>query len=106
MGVTELKYREKSIIQNISIGSAVFLFCPNNRNKGYSSALISRAKKHAADLSINLLYLQCDAEHIASYERYGFNALHEAEHFGDVTTIMVWQMSHQLNTAFKNATEI
>lgn len=93
MGVTELKYRENKHYPAYEHWIGGVFVCPNNRNKGYSSALISRAKKHVEDLNINLLYLQCDAEHIALYEKYGFKALHEAEHFGDVTTIMLWQVN-------------
>lgn len=92
VGVAELKYRESKNYPEYEHWVGGVYVCPNNRNKGYSSALISRAKQHAASLCINLLYLQCDAVHIPLYTKHGFKVLRESEHFGDITTIMAWQV--------------
>ena len=90
IGVAELKYRENKHHPEYEHWIGGVYVCPNHRGKGYSEVLISRAKQFARELGIEKLYLQSDAHNIALYQKYGFEALHESEHSGDVTTIMVW----------------
>ncbi len=92
VGVAELKFRENKHHPEYEHWVGGVLICPFNRNKGYSKILISSAKQHALNLGIKSLYLQCDAIHIDLYKKNGFEVLHESEHFGDVTTVMVCQV--------------
>ncbi|WP_133406924.1 GNAT family N-acetyltransferase [Parashewanella tropica] len=92
VGVAELKYRENKHHPEYEHWVGGVYVCPNQRGKGYANILISKAKQLARELGIEQLYLQCDEHNIALYQKHGFVALHEAEHFGDITTIMVCEI--------------
>ncbi len=97
LGVIELKYREnKHHPEYVHWIGGVYV-CPQNRNRRVASTLISSAKQHAESLGIDTLYLQCDAHNIPLYQKHGFKTLHKAEHYGYVTTIMLWETDNELN---------
>jgi len=51
--------------------------------------LIGKAKAHCVKANIETLYLQCEDKNIAYYLKFDFDILHESEHNGVKTTIMV-----------------
>ncbi|RLV59869.1 GNAT family N-acetyltransferase [Parashewanella curva] len=91
VGVAELKYRENKNHPEYEHWVGGVYVEKSHRGKGYSNVLISKAKQFAKELGIKKLYLQCDAHKISLYEKYGFAALHETEHHGDITTVMIWE---------------
>ena len=91
VGAAELKYRENKHYPEYEHWVGGVYVKPTHRGKGYSSALISKAKEHANKLGIKSLYLQCKDHNIGLYVKHGFQALHETEHNSVKRTIMVYQ---------------
>ena len=93
VGVAELKFRENKNFPKYEHWIGGIYVSSEHRGKGYSTILIEKAKSHALEQGINLLYLQCEDKNINLYLKQNFKALHQTEHNSVKTTIMV----HQIN---------
>lgn len=93
VGVAELKLRENTNHPEYEHWIGGIYVSLDNRGQGYASALISKAKLHAAELGIKSLYLQCEDHNIDLYLRHDFKVLHNSEHSSVKTTIMVHDTS-------------
>lgn len=93
VAVAELKIRENKYHPEYEHWLGGVFVSSAHRGQGYASALISRAKDHAAELGIKKLYLQCEEHNIDLYSRHGFEILHKSSHGNTVTTIMAWEVN-------------
>lgn len=87
VAVADLKYREHKEYPEYEHWIGGVFVNPDHRGKGYASALINRAKEHAAELGINELYLQCEEHNEGLYIKHGFRPIHSVVHYGVPTRI-------------------
>lgn len=88
-GVAELKYRENKNHPEYTHWLGGIYVDSKFRGLGLSAQLIERAKQVAKELALKDLYLQAEPHNVALYEKHGFRQLHEAEHAGIKTIIML-----------------
>ena len=91
VAVAELKFHENENHPEYEHWLSGIFVSRRHRNKGYASVLISEAKKHAAKLKLQQLYLQCEPHIAGLYLKHDFRILHKTVHRNIETIIMGWQ---------------
>ena len=87
-GVIELNRHENIKYPDYQYWLAGLYVHPTYRGRGVSHSLIAELLKHAVRLGVSKLYLECESNHIALYEKHGFSVLHRARHGDTFVTIM------------------
>lgn len=90
VGVAELKYRENRNYPEYEHWLGGVFVAPCKRGKGIASVLISETINKAVSLGVKALYLQCENRNAVMYSKQGFQEVHNADHHGIPTTIMMW----------------
>ncbi len=93
LGAIELKLRENKHYPQYEHWIGGVFVAPEHRRKGIAKTLVNAAKKHAQQLGIDVVYLQCESHNVGLYQQLGFVSLHQAKHHDIETTIMHWQAS-------------
>ncbi|CAM3670759.1 Acetyltransferase (GNAT) family protein [Vibrio aerogenes CECT 7868] len=97
IGAIELKYRENANHPDYEHWIGGVYVSPEFRGKGVAGHLLETAKKHARQLGLTKLYLQCEDDYIGLYRKYGFHALHRTNHGVMSTTVMLWNVCEEKN---------
>jgi putative hydrolase of the HAD superfamily len=88
VGVVELKFRENKNYPDYEHWLGGLYVKPQHRGQGISHSLIEEAKKHAIQLGVTEIYLQCESKNIELYKKHHFSVLHSASHGETPVTIM------------------
>ena len=89
LAVAELKFHEHANFPDYQHWLGGVFVPADKRGRGYSNIILAQTLKHAHQLGISSLYLQCETHNIGLYVKHDFEVIHRMNDKGVEKAVMI-----------------